>query len=151
MLLASVPVRAPELVGRVRTPTPIQGLGKPSLLALPWEKSAYAAPSELILPGPGFGHAPRDHAQGTPTGPCSPFPQPSLWRRFSPTRLLMRLRAPALQGLTSPEPVSTLQESPHPSYRACPLAHGEVAWPLQQGQKGRRLTQQVGQCLLCPF
>lgn len=117
VLPASVPVRAAELVEQVRTPTLIWGFGKPSMLALPWEKSAYAAPSGLILSEPGFGHAPQDHARDTPTRPhpsgprpsghaphAHPFPSPVCSARFSPTGVFMRLRAPALQGLASPEP-----------------------------------------------
>lgn len=151
MLLASVPVRAPELVERVRTPTPIWGLGKPSLLALPWEKSAYAAPSELILPGPGFGHAPRDHAQGTPTGPCSPFPQPSLSRQVFTYEAFNEA-----EGSRSPRTDQSRARSQPSKEKVLTHHTGPVLWHMERwpghcsrGRRGGAHSQQVGGSVCC--
>ena len=163
MLPASVTVRAAE---QVRTPTLIWGLGKPSMLALPWEKSAYAAPSGLILPEPGFGHAPQDHARDTPTRPhpsgprpsghaphARPFPSPVRSATFSPTGVLMRLRAPALEGLASPEPGLN-----PPKRKSSPTMPGLSSGTWRGGlataagaEGGGSLSAGGGQCLLSPF
>lgn len=158
MLPASVPVPAPELVERVRTPTPVWGLGKPSVLAFPWEKSAYAAPSGLILPGPGFGHAPQGHARGTPTRPrppghARPFPSPVSSTRFSPYRAFNEA-----EGSRSPRTDQSRARSQPSKEKVLTHHTGPVLWHMERwpghcsrGRRGGAHSQQVRAVFAVPI